>query len=433
MARVDAASRSGRTRRRAALLAVRLGERGLSQHHVRMPGRTPGVPLSLRPDWSPERLVAAHLSLAAALSAVLLLASAHLDLLGSATLAVLFAVLTTTLIRRGSGLRRTGADRLGRAVTSWAALTGSVAVVSSASALHVATFVPELLALCAAWLVVLAVWKRVPVVMLLATLLVGPILWGATVWGRTSAGAVVLVVAGYVYARSGRVLPTLFFSVVLHASLVAVVLAHQLTQPGSAVNGADLLTGVATAGVIVAAGVAESWYPDWPTYGLILRRVGTAAALGLSGLATFPGVAGRVVESTDRAALPWITTGVVIVWVIVWVTISNRPVRQGGKASVAVWTGIAIVVLAGLTGALHPAAIQGIGIAVVLGWGIVTIRRGLTAGAARHTAGGFGLLALAVLPTTVGAGNSLAVAIVLFAIAGLGTVLATASTWADVR
>lgn len=430
MARANMGSRRGRARRRAALLAVRLGEHGLVRGQRSTPG-PPGLQLDRRADWSSGQLVAAHLSLAAAVSAALVLASAHLDLLGPGTLAVIFAILTTSLIRRGSGLRRSGAERLGRAITSWAAVTGSVVLVTAASALHLATFVPELLALCAAWLVVLAVWKRVPTVIVLATLLVGPILWGSTIWGRTSAAAVVLVVVGYVYARAGEVLPALFLSVVVHSSLVAVVVAHQLGQPGNGVNGTDLLTAVTIAGVVAAAGAAESWYPDWPTYALILRRVATVAALGLAGVATLPGVVARVVGSADRSALAWITTGVVLVWVIVWVTIANRPLRQGGKALVAVWTGITIVVLAGLTGALQPAAIQGIGIVIVLSWGAATIRGGLAGGVPWRIAAGFGLIALAVLPSTLSTGSSVTVALVLLTIAALGIVLASTTTRAE--
>src|SRR5262249_46948737 len=156
---------------------------------------------------------------------------------------VIFALLTLFLIRRGSRLRRRGLGRLGRSITAWAGVTGSLVIVSGALSLQLAAFVPELIALSAGWLLVLGVWKDLPVLVTAAVVLVVPITWGAFVWNRPLVGALLILVAAAAYARAGTVHRGLFGALVVSAVVLTTATTHQLTHAPGVVrfDGSDLL------------------------------------------------------------------------------------------------------------------------------------------------------------------------------------------------
>jgi hypothetical protein len=316
---------------------------------------------------------------------------------------VIFVLLTLSLIRRGSRLRRRGLERLGRSITGWAGLSGSLVVVSGALALQLTSFVPELLGLSAGWLLVLGVWKDLPVLVTAAVVLVVPVVWGAFVWDRSLAGAVLIVVAAGAYARAGTPHRALFGALVVSAVVVAVAAVHQLTHArgADAFDGADLLVVTIVVACLAASAELESWHEDWGGYSATLRSVTAVAAIALAALVGQASWIRSRVAATPPSALARVVVAGVITMIILWVTVTSRPVRPGGRLKIATWTLATVVLLGALTRAFSLDAVRWVAVAALAVWGLRAVRSGLRRSRPWPVAGGFAVVLGATVPVVV--------------------------------
>lgn len=415
-------SPKSRARRTASLTLLRTGIAGLARLQRTRPGDSSAVALGRDAAWTTARILAANLVVLCVLGAVTTLVS---DLLGHLTqqaFAVLFAVLSLVLIRRGSQLRRRGLERLGRSITAWAGFTGCLVVVSVVLALGLSQFVPELLAVAAGWLLVLGIWKDLAVLVTAAVAAVVPIAWGAFVWHRSLVGAVLILAAAGMFARTGTVYRRLFAALVASGLLVVMVSVHQLTHAyGAAFDGSDLLALTVVLTCLVAASETESWRADWAVYAAIIRATASAAAILLAALAAVPGRVESWVASTPTAALARVMFAGILVMVAVWVSVSSRPVAPGGRLKVAAWSVVVMVLLGALIHAYSAAACRWLAIGALTVWGFHTVRSGLRRSRRWNVVAGFGVVFGATLPVVAPGYGLVPVALLLLAVAGLGT------------
>ncbi len=393
-----------RARRTAALSSLRLGRAGLARRQrTQRERRAPTALVPADAAWTTARLLAANLAVACLLGAVIALVSSLVEHVTRQVFVVVFALLTLFLIRRGSRLRRRGFERLGRSVTGWAGLTGSLVVVSGALALQLTSFVPELLALSAGWLLVLGVWKDLPVLVTAAVVLVVPVVWGAFVWDRSLVGAVLIVVAAGAYARVGTVHRALFGALVVSGVVVVTATVHQLTHAKGAdgFDGSDLLAVTIVATCLAASGEVESWHEDWAAYGSTIRSVTAVSGIALAALVDQAAWARSWVAATPPSALARVVVGGVIAMIILWVVVTNRPVRPGGRLKIATWTLATVVLLGALTHAFSLGAVRWIAVAALAVWGLRAVRSGLRRSRAWTVAGGFAVVLGATVPVVV--------------------------------
>ncbi len=387
--------------------SLRAGSAGLARRQRAQRDRraplAPGTLLAADASWTTARVLAANLAVGCLLAAVVVLLSSLVEHVTPQVFAVLFALLTLFLVRRGGRLRRRGLQRLGRSVTGWAGVTGSLVVVSGALALQLTSFVPELLALSAGWLLLLGVWEDLPVLVTAAVVLVVPVVWGAFVWDRSLVGAVLIVVAAAAYARAGTVHRVLFGALVVSAVVLLTATVHQLTHARGAdgFDGSDLLAVTIVVACLAAAGEVESWHEDWAAYGATVRSVAAVAAIALAALVAQAALVGSWVAATPPSALARVVLAGVITMIVLWVVVTNRPVRPGGRLKIAAWT-LAIVVLLGvLTHAFSLDAARWLGVAALALWGLRAVRSGLRRSRPWSVAGGFAVVLGATVPVVV--------------------------------
>jgi len=415
-----------RARRAAALSSLRAGSAGLARRqHARRDRRAPlepGALVAADAAWTTARVLAANLAVVCLLAAVLVLMSSLVEHVTPQVFVVVFALLTLFLIRRGSRLRRRGLARLGRSITGWAGVTGSLVVVSGALAVQLTSFVPELLALSAGWLLLLGVWKDLPVLVTAAVALVVPVVWGAFVWDRSLAGAVLVVVAAAAYARAGTVHRVLFAALVVSAVVLLTATVHQLTHARAAngFDGSDLLAVTIVVACLAACGQVESWQEDWAGYGSTLRSVTAVSAVALAALVAQAAWIASWVAATPPSALARVELAGVITMIILWAVLTNRPVRPGGRLKIATWTLATVVLLGALTHAFSLEAVRWLGVAALALWGLRAVRSGLRQSRPWPVAGGFAVLLGATIPAVVPPRGLAPLALLLTAV-GLAT------------
>jgi hypothetical protein len=384
------------------LSSLRVGRAGLARRQrAQRERRAPTAPADAA--WTTARLLAANLAVVCLLGAVVVLVSSLVEHVTRQVFVVVFVLLTLFLIRRGGRLRRRGYERLGRSITGWAGVTGALVVVSGALALQLTSFVPELLALSAGWLLVLGVWKDLPVLVTAAVVLVVPVVWGAFVWDRSLVGAVLIVVAAGAYARAGTVHRTLFGALTISTIVVVTATVHQLTHARGAdgFDGSDLLAVTIVVACLGAAGEVDSWHEDWAAYGATVRSVAAGSAIALAALVDQSGWVRSWVAATPPSALARVVLGGVLAMVVLWVAVTNRPVRPGGRLKIATWTLATVVLLGALTHAYSLGAVRWVAVAALALWGLRAVRGGLRRSRAWPVAGGFAVLLGATVPVVV--------------------------------
>jgi hypothetical protein len=412
-----------RARRTAALSAVRLGRAGLARRQRAQRERAePAALLRVDASWTTARLLAANLAVVCLLAAVIVLLSSLVEHVTRQVFVVVFALVTLFLIRRGSRLRQRGSERLGRSITAWAGVTGSLVVVCAALALQLTSFVPELIALSAGWLLLLGVWKDLPVLVTAALVLVVPVVWGAFVWDRSLVGAVLIVVSAGAYARAGAVHRALFGVLIVSAVVVVVATVHQFTHPRTAdgLDGSDLLAVTMVAACLAASGELESWREDWIAYGSTMRSVAAVSAIALAALVAQAGWVGSVVAATPPSALARVVVVGVVAMIVLWVTVARRPVRPGGRLKITMWTLATVVLLGALTRAFSPDVVRWLAVTVLAVWGFRAVRNGLRRSRSWSVTGGFAVVLAATVPVVVSLSSLLPLVLLLFAV-GVGT------------
>jgi hypothetical protein len=408
-----------RARRTAALSAVRLGRAGLARRQRTQRERMePAAVVRADTSWTTARLLAANLAVVCLLGAVIVLVSSLVEHVTRQVFVVIFALMTLFLVRRGSRLRRRGYERLGRSITAWAGVTGSLVVVSGALALQLTSFVPDLVALSAGWLLLLGVWKNLPVLVTAAVVLVVPVVWGAFVWDRSLVGAVLIVVAAWAYARSGTVHRALFGVLVVSAVVVVAAAVHQLTHARAAdgFDGSDLLAVTIVVACLAASGELESWREDWAAYGSTVRSVGAVSAIVLAALVAQAGWVGSLIVATPPSALARVVVAGVVAMIILWVVVTNRPVRPGGRLKIATWTIATVVLLGALTRAFSLDAVRWIAVAALAVWGLRAVHNGLRRSRPWSVAGGFAVVLGATVPVVVAQPGLLPLVLLLLAV-----------------
>jgi hypothetical protein len=408
------------------LSSLRAGSAGLARWQRAQRDRraplAPGTLVAADASWTTARVLAANLAVVCLLAAVVVLFSSLVEHVTPQLFTVLFALLTLFLIRRGGRLRRRGLQRLGRSITGWAGVTGALVVVSGALALQLTFFVPELLALAAGWLLLLGVWKDLPVLVTAAVVLVVPIVWGAFVWDRSLVGALLIVVAAAAYARAGTVHHALFGALVVSAVVLLTATVHQLTHArgANAFDGSDLLAVTIVVSCLAAAGEAESWHEDWVAYGSTVRSVAAVSAIALAALVAQAAWVDSWVAVTPQSALARVALAGVITLIVLWVVVTNRPVRPGGRLKIATWTLATVVLLGALTHAFSIGAVRWLGVVALALWGLRAVRSGLRRSRPWSVAGGFALVLGATVPVVVPLPGLAPLVLLLFAV-GLAT------------
>lgn len=415
-----------RARRTAALSSLRAGRSGLTrwqrgQRDRRAP-LAPGTLVATDLSWTTARVLAANLAVLCLLAAVIVLVSSLVEHVTPQVFVVIFALLTLSLIRRGSRLRRRGLPRLGRSITGWAGVTGSLVVVSGALAVQLTAFVPELLALAAGFLLLLGVWKDLPVLVTAAVVLVVPVVWGAFVWGRSLVGALLIVVAAAAYARAGTVHRALFGALVVSGVVLLTATVHQLTHArgANAFDGSDLLAVTIVVACLGACGELESWREDWVGYGSTLRSVAAVSAVALAALVAQAAWVGSWVAAPPPSALARVVLAGVITMIVLWVVVTNRPVRPGGRLRVATWTLAIVVLLGALTHVFSLDAVRWLGVVALALWGLRAVRGGLRRSRPWSVAGGFAVVLGATVPVVVSLPGLVPLVLLLVAV-GLAT------------
>jgi hypothetical protein len=410
----------------AALSSLRAGSAGLARRqHAQRDRRAPLAPGTLvaaDASWTTARLLAANLAVVCLLAAVIVLVSSLVEHVTRQVFVVVFALLTLSLVRRGSRLRRRGLDRLGRSITGWAGVTGSLVVVSGALAIQLTSFVPELLALSAGWLLLLGVWKDLPVLVTAAVVLVVPVVWGAFVWDRSLVGVLLIVVAAAAYARAGTVHRVLFGALVVSSVVLLTATVHQLTHARTAngFDGSDLLAVTIVAVCLAVAGEVESWHEDWAAYGSTVRSVAAVSAVTLAAVVAQASWVGSLVAATPPSALARVVLAGVITMIVLWAIVTNRPVRPGGRLKIATWTLATVVLLGALTHAFSLGAVRWFGVAALALWGLRAVRSGLRQSRPWSVAGGFAVVLGATVPVVVPLRGLVPLVLLLFAV-GLAT------------
>jgi hypothetical protein len=331
---------------------------------------------------------------------------------------VIFALLTLFLIRRGSRLRRRGFERLGRSITAWAGLTGSLVVVSGVLALQLTSFVPELLALSAGWLLLLGVWKDLPVLVTAALAMVIPVVWGAFVWDRSLVGAVLIVVSAAAYARAGTIHRALFGVLVVSAVVVVAAAVHQLTHARAVdgFDGSDLLAVTIVVACVAASGELESWRADWTAYGATIRSVAAVSAIALAALVARAGLVDSWIAASPPPALARVVVVGVVAMIVLWVTVTRRPVRPGGRLKIATWTLATVVLLGALTRAFSLDGVRWLAVAALAVWGLRAVRNGLRRSRPWSVAGGFAVVLVATVPGVASLPGLLPLVVLFFAV-----------------
>jgi hypothetical protein len=408
-----------RARRTAALSSLRMGRAGLARRQrTERERRAPTALVSADASWTTAHVLAVNIAVVCLLAAVIVLVSSLIEHVTRQAFVVIFALLTLFLIRRGSRLRRRGLERLGRSITGWAGITGSLVVVSGALALQLTSFVPELLALSAGWQLLLGVWKDLPVLVTAAVVLVVPIVWGAFVWDRSLVGAVLIVVAAGTYARAGSLHRTLFGALVVSGVVVVIATVHQLTHArgADAFDGSDLLAVTIVVACLAASAEVESWHEDWGTYGAIIRSVTVVSAIALAALVAQAGWVGSWVSATPPSALARVVVAGFVTMIILWIAVSNRPVRPGGRLKIATWSLATVVLLGTLIHAFSLGAVRWVAVAALAFWGLRAVRNGLRRSRPWSVAGGLAVVLGATVPVVIALPGLLPLVLLLFAV-----------------
>lgn len=393
-----------RARRTAALSPLKVGRVGLIwRQRAQRDRRAPAAPAMDDASWTTARLFAVNLALLCALGALVVLLSNLLERVTQQVFFVVFILLTLFLVRRGSRLRRRGLDRLGRSVTAWAGVTGCLVVVAGALALGYVSFVPELIVLSAAWLLLLGVWKDLPLLVTAAVVLVVPAVWGAFVWDRTLVGVVLILVVAGVYARAGSVHSGLFCALVVSGVVLAVAVAHQLSHARGAngFDGSDLLAVTILLTVLCAVGELESWHHDWLVYAARLRSITGVFAIGLALLAEQLHWIRSWTEATPMSAYARLALAGAVAMVVLWVATIGRPMRAGGRLKVAAWTLVTIVELGTQLHAFSTTVLRWVAVVALGVWGLRVLRSGLRRSRPWPVVAGFAVLVGAALPVVV--------------------------------
>jgi hypothetical protein len=410
-----------RARRAAALSSLQAGRAGLARRQrTQRERRAPlaGAQLEADASWTTARVLAANLAVVCLLGALIVLVSSLVEHVTRQVFLVIFALVTLFLIRRGSRLRRRGLERLGRSITGWAGVTGALVVVSGALALQLTSFVPELLALTAGWLLLLGVWKDLPVLVTAAVVLVVPVVWGAFVWDRSLVNALLIVVAAGAYARAGTVHRALFGALVVSAVVLVTATVHQLTHARGAdgFDGSDLLAVTIVVACLAASGEVESWHEDWTAYGSVVRSIATVSAIGLAALVDQATWLGSWVAATPPSALARVVVAGIVAMIVLWVASTSRPVRPGGRLKIATWTLATVVLVGALTHAFTLGAVRWFAVAALAVWGLRALRGGLRRSRPWSVAGGFAVVLGATVPVVVALPGLLPLVLLLFAV-----------------
>jgi hypothetical protein len=394
-----------RARRTAALSPLKVGRVGLSwRQRAQRDRRTAGHgPVPEDAAWTPARLLAVNLALLCALAALVVLLSTLLERVTQQVFFIAFILLTLFLVRRGSRLRRRGLDRLGRSVTAWAGATGCLVVVAGALSVGYVSFVPELFVFSAGWLLLLGVWKDLPVLVTGAVVLVVPAVWGAFVWDRSVVGAVVVVVVAGVYARAGAVRSGLFSALVVSGVVLVVVAAHQLTHArgDNGFDGSDLLAVTILLTVLCAVAELESWHHDWMVYATRLRGITGVVAIGLAVLAEQSQPIRSWTAATPMSAVARLAVAGAVAMIVLWVATVVRPMRPGGRLKVAAWTLVTIIELGTQLHAFSVTVLRWVAVVALAVWGLRVLRGGLRRSRAWLVVGGFAVLVVAAVPIVV--------------------------------
>jgi hypothetical protein len=387
-----------RARRTAALSAARLVKARFAR--PRRAGSEP--PPVLDGEWTTARIVAANIAVLSGLAAVIVLVASVLEQLARPLYFTVFVLLTMLLMQWGGRLRRRGLERLGRSVTAWAGLTGALVAVSAVLTLELTRFVPELIAVAAAWLLVLGVWKNLAVLVTASVLLTLPMVWGAFVWNRSLIPAVLILVAAGGYARTGAVHRVLFGAVVVCGLVLGVATGHQLTHAlgDTAVDGSDLLVLLIALAVLAAAADLESWRADWAAYGAVLRFVTAAVVLVLAAAAASPGQVETWVAQAPAASLPRVTVAGTAALIATWAVMLQRPSVPGGRLRLAAWTVAVVATIGAVNHAYGTGVVRWVAVVALAAWGLRTVRAGLRRSHPWAVLVGFLVVFAAVLPPT---------------------------------
>jgi len=227
--------------------------------------------------------------------------------------------------------------------------------------------------------------------------------WGAFVWDRPLLGAFLIVVAAGAYARAGKVHPTLFGALVVSAVLLVSVTVHQLTHAAGVnrFDGADLLAVTIVLVCLAATGEVESWHQDWMVYGATIRSITAVSAIALAALADQPGLIRSWAEATPPSALARVVVAGAVAMIVLWVIVTNRPVRPGGRLRIATWTLATMLLLGALTHAFSLGAIRWVAVVALAAWGLQAMRGGLRRSHAWSVLGGFAVILGATLPVAL--------------------------------
>jgi hypothetical protein len=102
--------------------------------------------------------------------------------------------------------------------------------------------------------------------------------------------------------------------------------------------------------------------------------------------------------------------------IILWVVITNRPVRPGGRLKIAIWTLSTVVLLGAVTHAFSLDAVRWVAVAALAVWGLRAVRNGLRRSRPWSVAGGLAVVLGATAPVVVPLGGLLPLVLLLVAV-----------------
>jgi hypothetical protein len=158
--------------------------------------------------------------------------------------------------------------------------------------------------------------------------------------------------------------------------------------------------------------------------------VAAVSAIALAALVAQAGLVDSWIAATPPPALARVVVAGVVAMIVLWVTVTRRPVRPGGRLKIATWTVATVVLLGALTRAFSLDAVRWLAVAALAVWGFRAVRNGLRRSRPWSVAGGFAVVLIATVPGVVSLPGLLPL-VVLFLAIGVVTVVVVVPGRAD--
>jgi hypothetical protein len=122
-------------------------------------------------------------------------------------------------------------------------------------------------------------------------------------------------------------------------------------------------------------------------------------------------------DATPPSALARVVVAGAITMIVLWVIVTNRPVRPGGRLRIATWTIATMLLLGALTHAFSLGAIRWVAAVALAVWGLQAMRAGLRRSHPWSVLGGFAVVLGAALPMVLSRQGLVPVMLLLLVIA----------------